>query len=62
MEKKEAVFVQEFNECCARVITCLREFEKIQGRSIKQCETKTRDCRQKTTMSDYFSKKEALKT
>ena len=62
MKKKEALFVQESNKRCAKVITRLRELKKVQSGIIKQCEAETRNWRQKTAMSVYFSDKQALKS
>ena len=57
-EKKEALCTQEFSKRSARVITCLRQLEKVR----KSCQfvPETLDFRHKTAMSDYFTHEEAL--
>ena len=60
-KKTEAICVHEFNKPSASVILRLRAFEKVHNRIFKQFLTRTRDCRQKTAMPDYFTDEEAMK-
>ena len=59
-KKREAFCVQEFNKRSVRVVTLLRELQKLRNRIIKQFVSETRDCRHKTAMSDYFTNEGAL--
>ena len=52
--------IQEFNKRSARVITRLRDLEKVRNRIITQFVPETCDCRHKTAMSNYFTDKDAL--
>ena len=58
-KKKEVLCVQEYNKRSARVITCLRELEKIRKRTVKQFVPESRDCRHETATSNYITGEEA---
>ena len=60
-KKKKTLCVREFSKRSMRVVTRLRELEKVRNRIIRQLVPETRDCRHKTAMSEYFTDKEALK-
>ena len=59
-KKKEALCFQEFNKRSLRVVTRLRELEKVRDRFIKQFVPEVPDFRHKTAISDYFTDEKAL--
>ena len=59
-KNKEALCFQDFRKRSVRVVTRLREIEKVLNRTSKQLVRETRDSHHKTAMSDYFIDEEAL--
>ena len=57
---REAFCVQEIHKRSVGVITRLREVEVVRNRILKQFASESRECHQRTVMSNYFADDETL--